>query len=79
MILEVFDKEAASENVLRLKLSQDSPGKIILRAVDEKGYPVVQGAILAITDDGLISVYPGVNTEIGLKLEAKNYPVVKKY
>lgn len=71
MKIQTFDKCRPSEKSLNLKLEDASAlcpnRRVVLRAVNEKGYPIPSGNILDVSESG-IDLRPAVTPEIGLPL-----------
>jgi hypothetical protein len=75
MKLRIYDAAAASRNghltgIVRIRLIRDNPQTIGLYAVNHLGEKVSQGGLLKINADGSIVRCAGVNTSLGLNLEA---------
>jgi maltose-binding protein MalE len=67
--IEVFDNEQVkTEQVLRLKLKEDTNGDVDLIAVDEHGAIVSGGVLLTIRPRGTVKRQRGVSDNLGLQI-----------
>ena len=69
MKVEVWEQKPDDEDVLRLKLVDNSFGGVSLVVVDQDGKRVGGGSLLHITRDGRIDMCDGVGTSFGLDLD----------
>ena len=79
MKIRVFDKapeppEEKEEMFLVLKEHSD---RVILKAVDEEGDEIDAGQLLSINSDGTITLFWGINKDLGLRLTETGYLKVK--
>ena len=71
-------KETEKDDIVRLTLSQDRDGNVILKVVDKYGNSIHGGYILAITPAGIIITFPEVSDEYGFKTDSKGRVIIQK-
>jgi len=76
MKVEVYSEPTEPEQVLRLALEEREDG-VWLVAVDKHGTPVYRGSILSVNNEGVISLCPNVNEDIGLELTEDKVPFLR--